>query len=242
MKRTFLCVNTVSMVAVGRVVIGMAVLALAGPAVALAQQNATTVQLPTFSFFSVSTTVLAPDSGAGYAAGMSRAAHIYPTYGHPAMRNHGLANYRSASGMSIAVQVHDLRWMDEMLLGRVVINPTGQDEKGLAARSSFAQQVANASDGSGEDADAFGAMHVNDIRRARDARRLAEVNELVAKGEQSLAKGSTTLAQYYFKQAASKASGEMQSDLLRRVAALDAELQQAKDRKAANKKNGSGGR
>ena len=52
----------------------IAVLAGAAACRASAQQQAVAVQLPTFSFFSVNTSVIVPDSGAGIRAWMARQA------------------------------------------------------------------------------------------------------------------------------------------------------------------------
>ncbi|MCE9605412.1 MAG: hypothetical protein K8U03_10990 [Planctomycetia bacterium] len=85
-----------------------------GPPLMIAPHAATTVQLPTFNFFTISTTVLVPDSGTAFIGGVGGAGS--------GTRSNGLGSRAGASGvdaggMSISVQVHDLRAMDRALLG-----------------------------------------------------------------------------------------------------------------------------
>jgi len=85
-----------------------------GPPLVIDQAAATTVQLPTFSFFSISTTVMVPDSGTGFIGGVGR--------GGAGLHSNGLGSRAGASGvdvggMSIGVQVHDFKAMDRALLG-----------------------------------------------------------------------------------------------------------------------------
>jgi hypothetical protein len=84
-----------------------------GPPLVIDHNAATTVQLPTFSFFSISTTVMVPDSGTGFIGGVGRAGS--------SSRSNGLGSRSSASGIdaggiSIGVQIHDLKEMDRALL------------------------------------------------------------------------------------------------------------------------------
>jgi len=85
-----------------------------GPPLVIDQSAATTVQLPTFSFFSISTTVMVPDSGTGFIGGVGR--------GASGLHSNGLGSRAGASGldaggMSIGVQIHDFKAMDRALLG-----------------------------------------------------------------------------------------------------------------------------
>jgi hypothetical protein len=77
----------------------------------------TSVQLPTFSFFTISTTVLVPDSGGTFLGGVNSGAGVGRQNGAP-----GLAGSRAggsgvnAGGISVGAQIHDLREMDRQLL------------------------------------------------------------------------------------------------------------------------------
>ncbi len=197
---------------------------------ARAQQYGTTVQLPTFSFFSVSTTVLAPDSGGAYLGGMRRAGSVRPSWGHPMVRNHGLSNFRDASGASVAVRVHDLRWMDEILLGNFTIVEPPADEQGLAARSDLAQQLAGEAQQRGAAVN-YGAMHINDIRQAKEAAKNAEIQGYLTKAEEKRKEGKTALVKYYLQLAARKSSGDLRQ-------AVEAMLREIDDEKSGSHAGG----
>lgn len=85
-----------------------------GPPLVIDQNVATTLQLPTFSFFTISTTVLVPDSGTGYLGGVGRSGS--------GSRSNGLGSRAGTSGvdiggMTVRAQIHDLKAMDRALLG-----------------------------------------------------------------------------------------------------------------------------
>src|SRR5262245_6072771 len=84
------------------------------------QRPASVVQLPSFSFFSVSTAVSVPDSARGfgrvYAGGTKYAADGASEFGAPCLpRNRGIASARAAQGMSISAQIHDPEEADSIL-------------------------------------------------------------------------------------------------------------------------------
>jgi hypothetical protein len=79
---------------------------------------ATTVQLPTFSSFSTSTSVSVPDSGATSLGGVNRAADGGNQQGAPGLPgNRGAASTRSGGGMQVSAKIHDFDQMDKALLG-----------------------------------------------------------------------------------------------------------------------------
>ena len=81
-------------------------------------QQGITVQLPTFSFFSVATTVVVPDSGGAYLGGVNRASSGRTRFGTPFGHRQGaIGADRQASGMQVKAQIHDLAEMDKALLG-----------------------------------------------------------------------------------------------------------------------------
>src|SRR5262245_56452667 len=79
-------------------------------------QVPTTVQLPTFSVFTVQTTVSVPDSGGAFLGGLSRARDGSTTRGFGPLKNRGLASSRGASGMSIHARIIDNHELDEAVL------------------------------------------------------------------------------------------------------------------------------
>ena len=84
------------------------------------------VQLPTFSFFSVSTTVSVPDSGAAYLGGVKRRSASRMSRGVPGLsslpyagrlsRNDGIGSSASSSGSYVTANVIDHGELDRMIL------------------------------------------------------------------------------------------------------------------------------
>ena len=79
-----------------------------------------TVQLPTFEQFSMSTTVVVPDRGGVVAGGVNRSWQASARRGLPLLPNAHRAVDRGsvASGVSVHATVHDLEEMDQLLLDR----------------------------------------------------------------------------------------------------------------------------
>src|SRR5687768_6411093 len=90
----------------------------------VAGAQGTVVQLPTFNFFGISTTVSVPDSGAGYLGGVSSSASRRVERGFPIVGrgrpfgNRAIARSTQAGGVSVRAQIHDFEAMEESLLGQ----------------------------------------------------------------------------------------------------------------------------
>src|SRR5439155_1943923 len=80
-----------------------------------APQVPTTVQLPTFSFFTVQTTVSVPDGGGLSLGGINRAADGTVTRGMAPL-NRGIGSTRGASGGSVHATMIDREEMDKAVL------------------------------------------------------------------------------------------------------------------------------
>ena len=94
-------------------------LLVAAPNHATGQQNAVTIQLPTYSSFSVSTTVLVPDRGGAALGGVSRSAMGASQFG-PAPLPAGTRAFgveRQAQNAHVFAQIHDFREMEQALVG-----------------------------------------------------------------------------------------------------------------------------
>ncbi len=76
------------------------------------------VQLPTFEYTTVNTTVSVPDRGGAYLGGVNRAASGSSTSGAPLlpMRNRSYGSSTGATGMSVGVYVHDFEAMEAGLM------------------------------------------------------------------------------------------------------------------------------
>ena len=84
-------------------------------------QPAQTVQLPTFSFTGVGTTVMVPDGGSAFLGGINRASDGRNEFGVPGMtlpgfQNRGIGQDRSASSFLVTATIHDFDAMDQALL------------------------------------------------------------------------------------------------------------------------------
>jgi hypothetical protein len=89
------------------------IVVIAGQQAARAQQIA--VQQPVIENFAVGTTVSVPDRGSMFLGGVGSAASGRSTYG-PLRTNSSFGWSRSASSVSVHVQIHDLAAMDEAVL------------------------------------------------------------------------------------------------------------------------------
>ncbi len=98
-------------------------LAMTWTGAAGAQQPGSAVQLPTFSQFSVGTTVSVPDRGSAYMGGINRSASGRTSYGVPMLpfrpfRNTAIGSSQGASSMHMSAWIHDFEAMDDYLLNQ----------------------------------------------------------------------------------------------------------------------------
>ena len=85
------------------------------------EASAQTVQLPTFSFASVGTTVMVPDRGSAFLGGINRASDGRSEFGvpgiaFPGFQNRGIGQDRSATSFWATATIHDFDAMDQALL------------------------------------------------------------------------------------------------------------------------------
>lgn len=78
--------------------------------------NGTSVQLPQFNFFTISTSVMVPDRGSAVLGGVGRASSASGQSGLPLLPQRAIGGTHTAGGISVSVQVHDLKAMDRELL------------------------------------------------------------------------------------------------------------------------------
>jgi hypothetical protein len=120
---------------------------------------ATTVQLPTFNFFTINTTVNVPDRGSASLGGIGRGAAASGTNGGPGFANRAGGSVNSTSGMSVGVQIHDLAAMDQALLDEA------RAAREIQASNAWADRVAQARQSSA----GRPTISVAEARRLRDA-------------------------------------------------------------------------
>jgi hypothetical protein len=201
---------------------------------------AQTVQLPTFQFFSVSTTVMVPDNGGAFMGGINRAATGRNEFGvpgitFPGFQNRSIGQDMSASNVWAHVTIHDFDAMDEAILSSPSPNdfanvstsrwnsntnfglppvprlaPAVQLENVNLAGNWQAKPIAQAANVAAEVAD----------RDARRATRINEAESYFARAEQAEADGKTSVAKIYYQMAMRRASGDFKQQVQARLDGL----------------------
>jgi hypothetical protein len=171
----------------------------------------TTVQLPTFSLFTVNTTVSVPDGGGAYLGGVNRAASGRVERGVPGIpfRNRGFGSARSASGMHVSATIIDHKEMDEAILAEAASRRGALPARDMPGK--VAGEMIAADRGPGRDSAASRELSVAEIRRrqATEADNQSEEGlAYLAKGERAITEGKPGLAKVYYRMAASRLKGE----------------------------------
>ena len=190
---------------------------------AASAQAPTTVQLPTFSFFTVNTSVSVPDSGGTYLGGLLRGRDSSSMRGlapFPGLASRGIASERSAGGMSIRAWIHDFRKLDDTLLAEAAAKRRETDPvaiKGEALAESLKKSPA------GNPAAEEPLLSVAEIRRQneqQDQARREEALGYFTKAEEYRTAGKLGLAKMNYQRAAARDSGKVKEAALKRIAQL----------------------
>ncbi|HUT92339.1 MAG TPA: hypothetical protein VMY37_22785 [Thermoguttaceae bacterium] len=214
----------------------MAFLGLAA-GVALSQQP-TTVQLPTYSYFTTSTTVSVPDRGSVYLGGVKRAATGRNEFGTPLLpfRNRSIGTERSASGVSVSVYIHDFEAMDEYLLSQPIARgsqPAVTRRLGPPIAGSQPRPALPASTGdvwpARLDAATQGsagpmAKSLAELRAEHEREQQARQGEAakwLQRGRQAESAGKANVARVYYQMAARRATGPLKDQVAARLDTVD---------------------
>jgi len=198
----------------------------------VAQQGATTVQLPTFSSFSATTTVTVPDRGMAYLGGVNRAAEGRNEFGVPLLpfrpfRNVGIGREVSGSGMWVSVTIHDFDAMDRYLLSQPTAfsQSLGDRRSQVAALAATLQprdpaygaswRVATPSGAGGPPAVSVAQAQAE--RQRQQATRFEEATDFFRRGQEAEAAGKTGVAKIYYQMAARRATGELKGQVTDRL-------------------------
>lgn len=231
---------------------GMGIALAAGSGEARAQNpNSTTVQLPTYNFFTTQTSVSVPDMGGTYLGGINRSASGGRQFGGPFIPgNRAFGKDTSGGGMSVHVQIHDLEAMDAALLAQptddpAAVHPLGKPGLGavgagggsgaaqaagrgpqaplvLGGTSRYASGGGASSSGAGPTAAPNSLAALRDEKAQGRSRQAEEVAAILADGDRALREGKRGAAKIYFKQALRKADPDQQRIIQDRLAALEA--------------------
>ncbi len=178
-------------------------------------QQATAVQLPTYSYFGTSTTVSVPDRGRTYMGGINRASSGSNQYRSPLLpfspfKNRSIGSSRGASSTSVSVHIHDFQAMDEYLLNRPTAFSAGRTDP-WARRLAEAQQSPN-------------------IRPAPDPKlaaaqkeqsKRAEAVTFFERGVKAEAAGKANVARIYYQMASRRATGDLKQRAIARLELID---------------------
>jgi hypothetical protein len=186
--------------------------------------GATSVQLPTFNFFSVSTSVEVPDSGEAFLGGNSSSStgssqRGIPGLGFRPFSNSAIGSAGHGGSMSVRATIHDFDAMDKALLGKDFYNTIAKSASGDARPAT--DVVA---------ADSAGSSSLADIRRqqsAEDAAAAQEVQAIIDQGRAYEAAGKPGLAKIQYRMAAHRATGALQQQALAELQRLNASSQPA---------------
>jgi hypothetical protein len=214
------------------IALGIAAAALS-PAALLAQS----LQLPTYSFTSVSTTVSVPDQGAAFLGGISRASDSRSEFGVPMLpfrpfRNTAIGQSRSAMNMFATATIHDFDAMEAALLGSApsggVVSSASPSAEAALARSSIPPPPKNLAGQWQPKTDPPGAASPLADPASEQARRLAlrearagEAEQYFERARQAEADGKPTVAKIYYQMVVRRsADGDLKSQALTRLDAL----------------------
>lgn len=184
----------------------MLLLALGLPAHA---SHAQTLQLPTFSSFSVETSVLVPDRGSALMGGTRRSSSGSSQSG-PLRGSQSRGSSAAAGGIDVSAFVHDFEAMDQAVLAKAAQKrgeQTRENPNFPAARSG--ERLSSVADirrrqvqGTGQEADDSGGY----LNRARAA----------------VADGKPNVARVYFQMAERRAQGSAKADIQAEMSGLGA--------------------
>ncbi len=183
------------------------------------QQQQVTVELPTFSFFSVDTTVSVPDGGSTYLGGVNRASSGSSQFGAAPFlpfTNRSIGSQQSASSMRVSAYIHDFQAMDEALLNQPTAFNRGLTQPQLQVARAIGQRVQSAQAGRG-------ALDVAGLRAQRlqeEQARSSESAGLLERGQAAEAAGKLKVARLYYQMAYRKAEGDLKAQALARLEAL----------------------
>lgn len=189
-------------------------------------QSPTTVQLPTFSFFTVNTTVSVPDSGGTYLGGLLRGRDSSSMRGlapFPGLASRGIASERSAGGMSIRAWIHDFRKLDDAILAEAAATRKETDPVAIKGKA-LAESLDKSPTGNpAADAPLLSVAEIRRQNEEQDQVRREEALAYFTKGEEYRAAGKPGLAKMNYQRAAARDTGKVKEAALARIRRLEQE-------------------
>jgi hypothetical protein len=194
---------------------------------------ATTVQLPSFSYFSVNTTVSVPDRGGAFLGGINRARDGSTTRGFGPLANRGIGGDRLAGGASVHATIIDHDELDRAILAAAAARRIPADPV-LAKADAISRHVgrgieAGATAGlptgataglpsSAVPADSVAAIKARNAAAAEE--RASEAAGYFAKAQAAEADGKPAVAKIYYQMVVRRDAGPLKQRAELRLAAL----------------------
>ncbi len=192
--------------------------------------RAQTIQLPSFTSFSVDTTVLVPDSGRAPTAGSKRASSGRSTFGgFPRQRAAG--SNRQAAGMHVLAKIHDPSEADKALLQQAKARGATALDNTAASAAGLARAAVNP--GLTGDPGLRSVAEIERQRATQSADQQREAFALYEKGREAQAAGKAGVAAVYFRSASSRATGTLKQEIDADLKALKAPAKPLKTARAA---------
>jgi hypothetical protein len=192
-------------------------------------QAPTTVQLPTFHFFTVQTSVSVPDSGGAYLGGLNRARDGRTSRGFGPFSNRALASDRAASGMSVHATIHDMKAMDEAVLAEaaarragVPVDPALGKARLITSSVGRREPALTASTSSPAPIESVAAIRE---RQATAAQSLSsEAAQYLTQAPQAEADGKPGVAKIYYQMVVRRDNGQLKQLAAARLSALSGKV------------------
>jgi hypothetical protein len=176
----------------------------------------TTVQLPTFSFFTVQTTVSVPDRGGALLGGLGRAADGSTSRGLGPLANRASGSSRGANGMSVNATIIDRDEMDQAVLAQAANSKAVSADAKAGQISSSVGRLESTSQASS----AGSLAEIRGQQAADLSKRAAEAKELFTKAQRAEAEGKPGLARIYYQMVLRRDPGPLRQSAPSRLAAL----------------------
>ena len=177
----------------------------------------TTVQLPTFSFFTVQTVVSVPDSGGMSLGGVNRGGNGRVTLGLP--KGGASGSTGTAAGMSLRAQIIANHELDEQVLAEAAARRAAAVDPTAARAAALSKKTAGPAH-NGAAVQSLAAIREQNAAAA--AQQTREAAEYLAKGQQAESEGKPGVAKVYYQMVAKRDAGILKQQALARLAALNA--------------------
>ncbi len=210
-----------------RMIIGLATIGVLWSDGLFAQQQlpATTVQLPSFSIFSVNTTVSVPDGGGMYLGGVNRARDGSTSRGFGPFANRGIGGDRMASGVSVQATIIDHDELDRAVLAEAAARraPADPDTAKAALLSRHVGRdatciAATSGRATGGSSDSVAAIRAKNAAAADE--RASEAARYFAQAQQAEADGKPAVAKIYYQMVVRRDAGMLKQQAEERLTTL----------------------